>query len=169
MVVVAAPSVCCAWRTASNAPVGFPTKRRRRDELKRSRGAPNRKLQQYRFAAGVVGAGALVVCSRSRRRACTGVSPRLSTLGRVAIPTLPYEERCLLYNRAPIHPAEPTVMNDGIVSSPMRTENQRSATSRPGIRWLAGSSTFPDLRRKNSLLSAKNSLFRCVGNSAASL
>src|SRR6516162_6505216 len=37
MVVVAAPSVCFAWRTASNAPVGFPTKRRRRDELKRSR------------------------------------------------------------------------------------------------------------------------------------
>src|SRR5262249_52292101 len=86
------------------------------------------------------------------------------------------EERYLLYNRASIPPGDPQVRNDVIVSSPMRTESQRSATSRPEFAgslflasWLPGflASTFPDLHRKNSLLPAKNSLFRCVGNSAA--
>jgi hypothetical protein len=140
------PSVCFAWRTASNALVGFPAKRRRRDELNRSlfptgsgklglaqnslivrkRGGlsaddsvrilPSRLIHgerpigncnNNRFAASVVGAGALLFV-RDQEGACTGVSPRLSTLGRVAIPTVPYEERYLLYNRASIPPGEPT-------------------------------------------------------------
>ena len=104
------------------APVGFPTKRRRRDE--------------------------------------------------VAIPTLPYEESYLLYNRTPIPRGEPTGHERRDRVEPNADRNQRSATSRPEFDGSLGSlallaSTFPDLRRKNSLLSAKNSLFRCVGNSAS--
>src|SRR5262249_40397026 len=102
-----------------------------------SRGAPNRKLQQHRFAATVVGAGALVVCSRSlnaRAYCCIPRSSRLLIASRYQSSHI--EERYLLYNRAHIHPAEPTVMNDVIVSSPMLTENQR--TSRPEFAWLAG-------------------------------
>jgi len=68
----------------------------------------------------------------------------------------------------PLFPrGEPTVMNDVIVSSAMRTENQKigDLANLNSLGSLA--STFPDLRQKNSLLSAKDSLFRCVGNSAS--
>jgi Phage integrase family len=81
--------------------------------------------------------------------------------------TNPYRKKYLLYNR-PYLPGGTTGHERGVLPDRMRPKikDGRPRDLNSLTRWA---STFPDLRRKNSLLSAKNSLFHCVGNSAASL